>query len=156
MKGGGMSEKMRHMMHKMMGKVLAQTDERIGELKGELKITEAQMPQWTGFAEAIKTAAQEMEKVHKEMMPPKVEMRRAPTPGGEADYPDAGAVKKTVPEAAAPKTLPDRLSGLEERLMQHLENVKSIKAALEPLYATFDDEQKKSADGLMVGPMGIM
>lgn len=161
MKGGGMSEKMRHMMHKMMGKVLGQTDERIGELKGELKITEAQMPQWTGFAEAIKAAAQEMEKVHKEMMPLKVEMHRAPAPpqGGDSDYPDAGAVKKIVPEAAAtpaPKTLPERLSGLEERLAQHLQKVKSIKAALEPLYATFDDEQKKIADGLMVGPMGIM
>jgi hypothetical protein len=159
--GGGMSEKIRHMMHKMMGKVIAQTDERIGALKGELKITEAQMPQWTGFAEAIKAAAQEMEKIHEEMIPPKVEVHRTPAPpqGGDQDYPDAGAIKKIVPEVAAtpaPKTLPERLSGLEQRLTQHVENIKSIKAALEPLYATFDDEQKKIADGLMVGPLGIM
>ncbi len=28
--------------------------------------------------------------------------------------------------------------------------------ALEPLYASFSDEQKKIADGLMIGPMGLM
>jgi hypothetical protein len=33
---------------------------------------------------------------------------------------------------------------------------KAGKAALEPLYASFSDEQKKFADGLKIGPMGVM
>ena len=29
-------------------------------------------------------------------------------------------------------------------------------AALDPLYASFSDEQKKLADGVTIGPMGVM
>jgi hypothetical protein len=38
----------------------------------------------------------------------------------------------------------------------HLASLQAIKAALEPLYASFSDEQKKFADGLKIGPMGVM
>jgi hypothetical protein len=38
----------------------------------------------------------------------------------------------------------------------HVTNLQAIKAALDPLYASFSDEQKKIADGLKIGPMGLM
>jgi hypothetical protein len=38
----------------------------------------------------------------------------------------------------------------------HLTNLNAIKAALDPLYASLSDEQKKVADGLRIGPMGLM
>jgi len=38
----------------------------------------------------------------------------------------------------------------------HLASLQAIKAALDPLYASFSDEQKKLADGLKIGPMGVM
>jgi hypothetical protein len=34
--------------------------------------------------------------------------------------------------------------------------VRSLKEAAAPLYDSFSDEQKKIADGLMIGPMGMM
>ena len=37
-----------------------------------------------------------------------------------------------------------------------LASLQAIKAALDPLYASFSDEQKKLADGLKIGPMGVM
>lgn len=49
-------------------------------------------------------------------------------------------------------TLPTRLDRQGTMLAAHLSAVQ----ALEPLYASFSDEQKKIADGLMIGPMGLM
>jgi hypothetical protein len=49
-----------------------------------------------------------------------------------------------------------RLNRQEAMLTSHLSSVKALKDALEPLYATFSDEQKKAANGMMTGPMGIM
>jgi len=37
-----------------------------------------------------------------------------------------------------------------------VEAVRSTKAALGPLYAMLSDEQKKMADALLHGPMGMM
>jgi hypothetical protein len=41
-------------------------------------------------------------------------------------------------------------------LTAHLNSVKTLREAADPLYAVLSDEQKKVADGLMVGPMGMM
>jgi hypothetical protein len=38
----------------------------------------------------------------------------------------------------------------------HLASLRVIKAALDPLCASFSDEQKKLADGLKIGSMGVM
>ena len=40
--------------------------------------------------------------------------------------------------------------------MTRMTQMQAIKAALDPLYASFSDEQKKLADGLKIGPMGVM
>jgi hypothetical protein len=51
----------------------------------------------------------------------------------------------------------------QEKLEHHakmaagrLASLQAIKAALDPLYASFSDEQKKLADGLKIGPIGVM
>jgi len=38
----------------------------------------------------------------------------------------------------------------------HLEALHRLKAPVEPLYAALSDEQKKTADELLMGPMGMM
>src|SRR6516164_2528186 len=53
-------------------------------------------------------------------------------------------------------TLPEKLAGREKAMTAHLEALRKLKSAIEPLYAALSDEQKKTADQLMVGPMGIM
>ena len=34
--------------------------------------------------------------------------------------------------------------------------LRKLRSAIEPLYAAFNADQKKTADELMIGPMGIM
>jgi hypothetical protein len=168
---------MRSMMHEMMGQMSAQADERIATLKTELKITDAQAPLWKGFADALSAAAKSMDHAHHDMMPPAPAPAPAAAPAapkapvvvhGDTSYPDAVAVKKTgeapAPASSAPavtpadssKGLPSRLAHFEEALQEHLASLKAIKTALDPLYAAFSEDQKKIADGLMVGPMGVM
>ena len=36
------------------------------------------------------------------------------------------------------------------------ERTSALKAAVDPLYASLSDDQKKVADELLMGPMGIM
>jgi LTXXQ motif family protein len=38
----------------------------------------------------------------------------------------------------------------------HLEALRKLKAAADPLYAALSDEQKKTADELLMGPMGML
>jgi len=53
-------------------------------------------------------------------------------------------------------TAPDRLDRMEKTMTAMVEAVRTTKAALGPLYAILSDEQKKMADALLHGPMGMM
>ena len=44
----------------------------------------------------------------------------------------------------------------EKMMTAHLEALRQFKAAVDPLYAALSDEQKKTADELLMGPMGMM
>jgi hypothetical protein len=101
---------------------------RIAFLKTELKITDAQQPLWNAVGDAMRANAKDMAA----MMPLMQSMMQ---PSG---------------------TLPEKLAGREKAMTAHLEALRKLKAAIDPLYAALSDEQKKSADQLMVGPMGIM
>jgi LTXXQ motif family protein len=115
------------MMSAHSGMMASHVEGRIAALKSELKITDAQAPQWDRFADALRGTAKSMEAMQRRMM-----------------------------QASAPSTLSARLARQEEMLTAHLAAVKSLRSALEPLYATFSDEQKKVADGIRIGPMGMM
>jgi hypothetical protein len=128
MMGGGM-EHMQHMMS-MMHEKLAHAGDRIASLKTELKITESQMPAWTKFSDALLASAKSMEEsmdmMHKHM------------------------------QSGIMPPLPEKLDHHAKMAAEHLASLQAIKAALDPLYASFSDEQKKLADGLKIGPMGVM
>jgi len=134
MMGSGGMKQMMPMMRNMMTMMSAQTgmmsanaEGRIASLKIELKVTDAQATQWNRFADALRDTAKSMNGMHEQMM-----------------------------QSGAPATLPEQLDRHEKMLSAHLASVKSLKEALGPLYASFSDDQKKTADGLMVGPMGMM
>jgi hypothetical protein len=118
-------------MMSMMHEKLSHAGDRVAALKADLKITEAQMPAWNKFADALLAAAKSMEEsmegMHKQMM----------QSGGTA-------------------SLPEKLEHHAKMAAGHLASLQAIKAALDPLYASFSDEQKKLADGLKIGPMGVM
>ncbi|ABS70049.1 protein of unknown function DUF1520 (plasmid) [Xanthobacter versatilis] len=103
---------------------------RIAFLKAELKITAAQQPVWTAFTEALKA--------NRAMMGDMQEMMMAAQGGG------------------APTAL-QRIDAHERMLVARLEAVRRLKAALGPLYAAFDEAQKRTADQLLMpGGMGPM
>jgi LTXXQ motif family protein len=115
----------------MMREKLAHAADRVDALKSELKITEAQIPAWNKFAEALLAAAKSMDE-------------------------SMDAMHKKMMEPGAAVSLPDKLQHHAKMAAAHLANLTAITAALDPLYASLSDEQKKVADGLRIGPMGLM
>ena len=138
MQGGAMAggTPMMGMMRMMMGQdgmggmsmMTGHVEGRLAFLKTELKITDAQLPLWNAVADAIRANAKSMS----EMM--------------------SGAMTGGAQPSA---TLPEKLATREKMLTVHLEALRKLKAAVEPLYASFSDEQKKTADELLMGPMGM-
>lgn len=51
--------------------------------------------------------------------------------------------------------LPDRLAPREKAAAEQLEALRKFKAAADPLYAALSDDQKKTADELLMSPLGI-
>ena len=116
-------------MMRMMG-MANHVDGRIAFLKAELKITEAQMPQWNAFADVLRENARRMSGMRTTM-------------------------SGIFGQDSASVSAPDRLDRMEQMISTMLEAVKGTKAALAPLYAVFTEEQKKVADQLIHGPMGV-
>jgi hypothetical protein len=107
---------------------------RIAFLKAELKITDAQMSAWNAFADVLRAKGQRM-----------AEMRNSIMQGGMMGQGGAGISAE------------DLLDRMERMMTTALDAVKATKTALTPLYAVLTDEQKKTADGLLIaGHMGIM
>jgi hypothetical protein len=100
---------------------------RLAYLKTELKITAAQTPQWTAFAEAVRANAQAMMDRHGVMM--------------------SGM--------GAAQTLPERLALEQQAMTANLEAMKKSATALSALYDALSPEQKTTADEIIIGPMGM-
>jgi hypothetical protein len=99
---------------------------RLAFLKTELKITDAQLPLWNAFAQAMRDDSTVQAMPH-----PMMEMNKA-------------------------TTLPDKIAARETMLTARLEALRKLKAAADPLYAALTIDQKKTADDIMLGPMGMM
>ena len=123
----GMMRNMMTMMGAQSGMMAANVEGRIASLKSELKITDAQTSAWNKFADALRAAGGSMNDMYQQMM-----------------------------QSGPATTLPARLERRETMLSAHLGRVKTLKEALDPLYASLSAEQKKIADSTMIGPMGMM
>lgn len=148
MMGGGMSsmmgnmDQMMSMMRMMRGMMMPPSgssarmemmptehvEGRIAFLKTELRITEAQLPQWNSYAEALRAAAKTMQ----------------------------GAMAGMMGGGAKPATLPARMDAMVLMMTARLETLKTTAAAGKALYAALTDAQKKLADDLIMSPMGGM
>ena len=117
------------MQQMMMGEngMAGHVEGRIAFLKAELKITDAQQPLWKAVVDVMRA--------------------NATSRGGMANG-------MAMMESAA--TLPDKLAMHEKMMAAHADALRKLRAAVEPLYAAFNPDQKKTADELMIGPMGIM
>jgi hypothetical protein len=101
---------------------------RIAFLRAELKITDAQLPQWNAFADALRANAKRMSGMRNTMM-------------------------QNMSQGGTSASAPARLDRMEKMMTAMLDAVKTTKAALGPLYAALSDDQKKVADELIQGPM---
>jgi len=100
---------------------------RLAFLKIELKITDAQLPLWNAFADAMRMAAHES---------------ASPMPGmGNNMMPS---------KASGPAPLMSRIERREQMLSQALDHLKAMDTAIKPLYAALNDEQKRTADELLM------
>lgn len=130
MMGPGMMSMMRQMMMGQqggMGSPFEHVEGRIAFLKAELKITDAQAPQWNAFADTLRANAKAHRAMHEQM-----------AMGG------------------MPPSWPDRLAFQQKALATRLDALKALESAAKPLYAVLTDEQKALADRLLPGPMGMM
>jgi hypothetical protein len=110
----------------MMSMMTDHIEGRLAFLKAELKISEAELPQWKAFAEAVHASAKSMSGMPASMM----EARALP--------------------------LPQRIEATEKGMSLRLDALRKIGAAVGPLYASLSPEQKRMADSLMVSPMGML
>jgi hypothetical protein len=127
MGGTGMMPMMRMMRMMGPGAGIEHLEGRLAFVKTELKISDAQVPQWNAFADSIRVNAKSMTEMHQSVMS-----------GG-----------------AAGKTLPERLALEQKALSAHLDALNKIAAALNALYDALSPEQKKIADEIIIGPMGM-
>ena len=104
-------------------------DGRLAYLKAELMITEAQEPLWKDYAAAFRDNAKGMLDRCKIMMGSR---------------------------GAAALSLPNRMDQHEQLMAAQLDAVRAANKALKPLYASFSEDQKKTADQMFWGPMGMM
>jgi LTXXQ motif family protein len=104
-------------------------DGRLAYLKAELKITEAQEQTWNTYAAAARDNTKTM-------------LARCSTMMSR--------------HSGSTVSLPDRLDQNEQLMAAHLDAMRAMNKALKPLYAVLGDDQKKTADQLFWGPMGMM
>jgi hypothetical protein len=123
----GMGPMMQMMGGGMMGGGMAMApfshiEGRIAFLKAELTITDAQAPQWSAFADALRERAKTMRDSMTNMM--------------QADKPANAA---------------DRTDARVKMMSAHLESMKTVAATEKALYAVLTDSQKETADELLGG-----
>ena len=117
------------MMGHMMCRIGEHVEGKLAYLKAELKLTDAQTPRWNAFADALRTSGQKV-----------------------AQY---CASMKEQSGKAMPSGIIQQLGLMEHSMAVHLEAVRTIKAAAEPLFGVLTEEQKKTADQAMTGVMEL-
>lgn len=103
---------------------------RIAFLRAELKITDAQADSWNGFADALRANARKLAEVRASMTP-----------------------KSGM--APAESTLAVRLEQQEQWLAARLEGTRAMKSAFVKLNELLSDDQKKTANELLVPHLGF-
>ena len=121
------SRGMMPMMNMMIGARSEHIEGRLAFLKTELKVTDAQTAQWNAFTDATRSNANSMSEMGKAMMS----------------------------RQGAPLTLPDRLALEDKAVTAHLTGLKKTEETLANLYKVLTEDQKKIADSIVLGPIGM-
>lgn len=130
MMGGDMGRRMEMMQRQMSGpgmmggpgamSAFRHVEGVLAYIRAELRITDAQQPQWNAFADAVRA---NMDKLRQ-------------------------AYAQAMQSAGQPATAPEQMERRIALLSAQLDAARSLEAAARPLYAALSDEQKRSADEL--------
>jgi hypothetical protein len=125
MMGGDMGRMMQQMMQRRMTAASMQPFRRIeGQLaffRAELRITDAQLPQWNALAEAVRANAERIRQ----------------------------ATQQAMGTTAGPGTALQQIERRIALLFAHLEAMRAVSTAAATLYAALSEEQRRTADELM-------
>lgn len=125
MMGGDMGRMMQQMMQGRMAGAATQPFRRIeGQLaffRAELRITDAQLPQWNAFADIVRAQAERLRQATQQAM------------GG----------------GAGPGPAPQQMERRIAFVSAQLEAMRAVAAAATPLYGALSEEQRRTADELM-------
>ncbi|WP_374374229.1 Spy/CpxP family protein refolding chaperone [Dongia sp.] len=146
------------MGHGMMGMMhpTQHVEGRLAFLKTELKITDAQAPQWKTYADAFRANTQRMNDLMADMMPGGMMMNQGMMGQGMMGQ---GTMNQGMMNQGRPgplMTVPERFDRAEKHMAAHLEMLSALKGPTLDLYGVLSDEQKHVADELLMGPMGMM
>ena len=114
---------------------------RLAYIRTALKITDAQQPQWEGFANVLRKHAGAMDErmtKRRAAMDERMKQRQA---GGQQQ----GAQRLQRPHVSAI----DRLERTQQRMTERSARLNEVITAAKPLYASLSPEQKQVADGLL-------
>lgn len=127
-------KKMMPMMRGMMGggdmaggMPFEHVEGRVAYIKAELGTTEAQTPEWTAYAATMRADAKAMGEGMAKMM-----------------------------QAEMPTAAPARAEAMMQMMAARLDAMKAGAPTGKALYAVLSEQQKRTAAGLMAGPMGMM
>jgi pentapeptide MXKDX repeat protein len=126
---GGMDHGGGMMRHMLCG-VTEHVEGRLAYLKAELKLTDAQQAAWNTFADAYRATTQKTAKV-------------------------CAAMDAAGADHAMHKGVLGHLTMMEHHMSDHLDSLRGLKGALEPLFAALTEEQKKTADHALTNVMDV-
>jgi len=107
---------------------------RLAFLKTELKITDAQKEAWDAFAAAARKSSGAVQQTCQAMW----------------------QIMQSHMQGQTLVSAPERLALMEDTLSARLDRVKALNKPTAALYKVLSDEQKKTADVILVGPWGMM
>ena len=125
-------------------------------LKAELRITDAQAPQWNAYAEARRANAKRMHELVSDMMQ---DGMMCPGQGqGQGQGMGQGMMNQggMMMHPGATLPLPEHLALMEQHMAAHMEMLQAIKEPTLDLYGVLTPEQKQLADELLMGHSGMM
>lgn len=109
----------------MMCRAYERIDGQLAYIKAELKITEAQEPQWSVFMNMFRADKEKQARACKAAQEQSRQMISA--------------------------SLPESMKIKVERLAEQLQSLRALEAAVQPLYSILSKDQKKTADEIMKG-----
>jgi hypothetical protein len=117
---------------------------RLAFARTQLKITDAQQPQWDNFANVLRKHARAMDE--------RFQQRRAQWEAARAQNQGQSGDAARLHSAQPPRptiTAIERLERSQQRLAERTARLNEVVTAAKPLYAALSPEQKQVADGML-------